>query len=135
MEGDDEAAVVALLRKTSAWMPPTLCGPVLLSSSVLVLVLVERLVDDDDVKEGCRRGVCVLGIGLALRLFLLHGGGASTKDDAPVREKRSRRRRGIKGGECMVLVMATSLAALPAPGLGCLVPSAPEVSPCRAEQV
>ena len=120
MEGDEEAAVVALLRKTSAWMPPTLCGPVLLSSvSVLVLVLVEGLVDDDDdVKEGCRRGVCVLGLGLARGLFLLHGGGASTKDDAPVRKKRSRRRRGTKGVECMVLVMATSFGSAAGSGLG-----------------
>jgi hypothetical protein len=86
--GEDEAAVVPLLKKTSAWMPRTLRGLVLISK--LVLELVKGLVEDV-IKDGYRSGVCVLGICHVLGRLLLHGDGTNKKEDTPPRKKRSRK--------------------------------------------
>lgn len=61
--GEDEGAVVALLKKTSAWMPRTLRGLVLIS---MLLLELEKGLKDDVVKDRCRSGVCVVGICHAL---------------------------------------------------------------------
>mgnify|MGYP003690926699 FL=1 len=86
--GEDKATVVALLKKTSAWMPRTLRGLVLIS--MLVLELVEWLVEEV-VKDGYRSGVCVLGICHALGLLLLHGDGPNTKEYTTPRKKMNRK--------------------------------------------